>query len=359
MDVATADATGDIPIDYRDIRLLRSASHAKTQRRRTLNHRVRLAAKQYHQAHPTEVPCRTYGIQCCLNPQKANPTDAELSRQQSSALRSHAEQDLRGDEQERQFSAPAVKSFNYRKPRSKVAWDLQEEEDVALARSRISLPSDRARTLQRHPSLEREDAFCDATTYKGKVHVKRMPDVAMNDDAQIAELYRMGLLYDGDDKRQADVSLSLNNIHHDEPVYTIRPARRGRKAHRAGGYDGSLPLDLSFSDLGHDNDLTQYFNSPDEMDTTSDDQLQHNSRRASSQSSAPLRVIYELATSRPSFDFDTSQPPDLMNDSLSDYDYFSDSELDENADVPSQREVHDAAAATSASGPWVLLGDDS
>jgi hypothetical protein len=70
-------------------------------------------------------------------------------------------------------------------------------------------------------------------------------------------------------------------------------------------------------------------------------------------------VIYELDGSQPSFDVDTSQPPDLISDEiLSDYDCFSDSELDDGDNVPSQREVFDSAA-TPTSDAWVVLGDDS
>ena len=50
------------------------------------------------------------------------------------------------------------------------------------------------------------------------------------------------------------------------------------------------------------------------------------------------------------FDVDTSQPPELVLDTISDYDCCSDMELD---DAPSQREVHDGSEL------WVMLGDGS
>ena len=112
-----------------------------------------------------------------------------------------------------------------------------------------------------------------------------MPDVAVDDDAQIAELYRMGLLYDGDEQRQRAEALTLNNIHHDEPIYTIRPARRGRKAHGAArGYDGPLPLDLSFAMLTDDDDIARC------MTATPFEDAPHRD----SHTSPTLRVIYEL-----------------------------------------------------------------
>jgi len=96
--------------------------------------------------------------------------------------------------------------------------------------------------------------------------------------------------------------------------------------------------------------------SPSASETSGDDAaIQHRQHR-SPRASPPLRVIYELASSRRSFDVDTSQPPDLITDSLSDdYDCFSDGELD---DTPSQREVHEPDSARAADG-WVILGDDS
>lgn len=207
------------------------------------------------------------------------------------------------------------------------------------------LPGDRQPSLQRTPSLEREDAFCDARTYKGKVHTQTMSTMPTNnDDAQVAELYRMGLLYDEADKQNTDAVFNLNDIRHEEPVYSIRPARRGRKIKT--GFDHTLPLDLSFADLAQDNDLAQYFTTNPHTSTSSQEDVPPRPE------SAPLRVIYELNTKSPSFDMDTSQPPDLMDDE--DYDCFSDFELDDES--PSQREVY---SPHETSGPWVLLGDDS
>ncbi|KAF4119332.1 hypothetical protein GMORB2_4851 [Geosmithia morbida] len=254
-----------------------------------------------------------------------------------------------------------------------------QHDGLILARSDAPLPTDRAPSIQRWPSLEREDAFYDAKTSKPKVHVGRrlvVPDAVAScddDDAQIAHLYNMGLLYDDAD-RSGDAShaadLRLDDIRHDEPIYPIRQARRRhRSTAKARGYSGPLPLNLSFADLGNDDDLARYIrsSSPSPSPLPSGDSTDHQQRTSSSsgtgtggrsgQTSPPLRVIYELATARPSYDVDTSQTPDLMDDCLSDYDCFSDVDTDAGAAGRglAQTEVRD----THTSDSWVLLGDDS
>lgn len=330
-DVLT-DSAGALPPILNDRLLPRTRG---VSRRRTLNHRARLAAKQYHERHPDSVPCESNGLSCCYR----DPQRARLDRQHPSRARRHAEEDIKLNSVRSAGTTP-------RKARHSGRPLLNDNDDLALARSNAALPSDRRPSLQRTPSLEREDAFCDARTYKGKVHTKQMPTVpADNDDAQVAELYRMGLLYDEADKKNSDAAFDLNDIRHDEPVYSIRPARRGRKA-KTVGFDGALPLDLSFADLAQDDELAQFFTTNPHTPTSSQEDIPPRTE------SAPLRVIYELSTQSPSFDVDTSQPPDLMDDE--DYDCFSDFELDDES--PSQREIH---SPHEASGPWVLLGDDS
>ncbi|KAM0199013.1 hypothetical protein ACHAPI_003458 [Fusarium lateritium] len=232
-------------------------------------------------------------------------------------------------------------------PASGLGWS-DEVEGRDLAHSKIPLPSDRFR-LVRRPTLEREGAFRDASTARGNVYLGRQ--LPMNEDDEVAELYRMGLLYD--DEQDRGEGFSLDSIKHEEPIYSIRPAKRSRKTKRSQSFNFNQPLhlDLSFTDLGGDQTIAQILSSS----SPSDDGSLPDSNGPSSRSFAPLRVIYELDGSHPSFDVDTSQPPDLVSDILSDYDCFSDSELD---DLPSQREVHDSAA-TPTSEPWVVLGDDS
>ncbi|KAG5982045.1 hypothetical protein E4U55_002393 [Claviceps digitariae] len=288
------------------------------------------------------------------------------SQLDQACLRNHIQRDLRNH-----YNHARKAPCSEQTPRK---IDFQDQEGRELAYSDIPLPSDRHR-LARRPTLEREDAFRDASTSRGRVHVRRRPEPGnsgTDDDWQVAHLYRMGLLYDDAEKDQGSDSFNLNSIRHDEPLYSIRPARRERKCSKAlSGFDRHLHLDLSFSDLGDDEALAQYLMglTRPEMDddddahmnkntntNTSTDAIQQLSRDAAkSQSQPPMRVIYELTASPLPTDLDTSQPPDLVTDILSDYDCFSDGELD---DTPSQREVQ-ADADSTPSDVWVMLGDGS
>lgn len=95
-------------------------------------------------------------------------------------------------------------------------WLLDDEDSAALARSRCWLLSDAGRDKKK-PRLERQEAF-------RVPEMVYMSDVVEND----AELYRMGLLYDDDHVRGS--GFSLNTIVHSDPIYPIRPAKRGRGA---------------------------------------------------------------------------------------------------------------------------------
>jgi hypothetical protein len=200
----------------------------------------------------------------------------------------------------------------------------------------------------RRPSLEREDAFRDANTTK----IRSVRARSSSDDAEVAELYRMGLLYDED---EGSKTLNLNSIRRDEPAYTIRPAKRARRSGNSQAYiSRPLNLDLSFADLGDDDAIARYLDAssattPSEITAAHDEAIQHLAAQRSNSGSPPLRVIYELDSLQPSFDVDTSQPPDLMDDSLSDYDCFSDIELEEGNSR--QREVQESGAAEA----WVML----
>ncbi|KAG5931026.1 hypothetical protein E4U53_001989 [Claviceps sorghi] len=288
------------------------------------------------------------------------------SQMDPACLRNHMQRHLRNH-----YGHARKPAHNEHTPRR---IDYRDQEDRELAYSDVPLPSDGHR-LARRPTLERQDAFRDASTSRGRVRVRRRfgpgPGHGGDDDEedrQVAHLYRMGLLYDSD-KDQGGESFNLNSIRHDEPLYPIRPARQGRKCTRARcGLDRRLHLDLSFSDLGEDEALAQYLvslgrakNAEDDADDTGasvnasdsagdsaeDAQRLSHDAAGSSQSGpqAPLRVIYELATS----------PPPLVTDLLSDYDCFSDGELD---DVPSQRELQEEADSTP-SDVWIMLGDAS
>ncbi|RCI15354.1 hypothetical protein L249_6500 [Ophiocordyceps polyrhachis-furcata BCC 54312] len=300
-------------------------------RRRSFNHAVRASAKRIAQAQDPDRPAAV---------SSAVDDSGSSSR---AAMRPHVEAELR-----RQWSAarqtPRLRCRH--RGASGDARDLDEaQEGCDLARSEVPLPSDRNRPMPR-PTLEREDAFVESST-----KIRLRPNGGGDNDFAVAELYQMGLLYDDKDATVEAESLNLNNIQHDQPIYSIRPDRRARRMPKpkAAGRDGALRLDLSFSDLGDDNTIAQYLAPPEVLAQDGEAAASPESGAARQQNHAPLRVIYELAGARPTFDVDTSQPPDLVTDITSDYDCFSDSELD---DVPSERVVHDA-------GDWVMLGDDS
>lgn len=255
------------------------------------------------------------------------------------SLRPHVQQDLRN-----YYNNVGRPAYNDQTPRRV---DCQDD-GRDLAYSDMELPSDRYR-LVRRPTLEREDAFRDPSTAKGKVHIRRRPESG-NDDQQVAHLYRLGLLYDNEQDRGSD-SFNLSSIRHEAPLYSIRPAKKHRKADKP--FERRLHLDLSFSDLGDDEVLAPYLMALTRPEADDLKTNQHLSRE-SAEPQPPLRVIYELANSEPSFDIDTSQPPDLVTDVLSDYDCFSDGELD---DTPSQREMQENADGPPSEA-WVVLGDD-
>ncbi|KAM0259832.1 hypothetical protein ACHAQJ_003076 [Trichoderma viride] len=297
-------------------------------RRRGTNYLIRSTAKRlvestnhvvYHQFAYQQVP----NYPCLSGAWEARRKDG-ASVEGPRPLLSQIERDLRAvlaasreQQSKREHRAPAVSPRN------------EEEEGRELARSEIPLPSD-ANRLVRRPSLEREEAFRIASTAKGKVHIRASPK---SDDAQVAELYHQGLLYDNDEQRPEE-TFNLNSIQHEDPVYTVRPAKRGRKSKKASK---PVALVLSYTDIGEYSAKT----------STADDSKIN-------EAFPPLRVVYEQNTSNPSFDVETSQPPDLMmDDSLSDYDCFSDSELDD--DMPSQTEILENANNPS-SETWIMLG---
>ncbi|KAG5941123.1 hypothetical protein E4U59_001926 [Claviceps monticola] len=275
------------------------------------------------------------------------------SQMDRACLRSHIQRDLR--DHYNNVRKPASHDQTPRKI------DRQDEEGRELAYSDIPLPSDHYR-LSCRPTLERGDALQDASTSKGRIHVCRQPDFG-NDDLQVANLYQMGLLYDAEQEHGSD-SFTLNSIRHEEPLYSIRPAKRDRKCAKSGGrFNRRLHLDLSFSDLGEDETLARYLLTLTSADNADDNSTEtRTSADAAQQLSRepvglqpPLRVVYEMAGSSHSFSVDASHPPDLVTDILSDYDCFSDGELD---DTPSQREVQEGAE-NIPSDTWVILGVDS
>ncbi|KAJ4320400.1 hypothetical protein N0V84_005894 [Fusarium piperis] len=334
------NSAGDLPSaisQYKHFPITPDAS-SRTRGYSSRNHFIRANAKRQAQSTSTGTVCP-----CGEDQTNRGARRPQLERVLRNELLFTGPEQLRLD-----YRIRHPRSRGIPRGRTQTACCSDEAEGRDLARSKVPLPSDRYR-LVRKPTLEREEAFRDASTAKGNVHLRRTQPVN-DDDAEIAELYRMGLLYD--EEKQPEEAFDLNSIQHEEPVYTIRPAKRSRKNKKSHSFSFNDPLhlDLSFTDLGGDDSIAQFL-SP----TPSDDGFIPQGNGPSTRSFAPLRVIYELDGSQPSFDVDTSQPPDLVSDPISDYDCFSDSDLD---DLPSEREVWDSAA-TPSSDVWVVLGDDS
>ncbi|TPX12313.1 uncharacterized protein E0L32_006960 [Thyridium curvatum] len=183
-----------------------------------------------------------------------------------------------------------------RTTRAARSWLDNEDEGRDLARSRVPLPSDGDRAGRRRPpSLERQEAFVDAATKKMRLP---SPDArrAADEDADIKELYRMGLLYD--DEHQRGSAFSLDAIVHDEPVYTlsIRKGRKGQKRKAVEGIDEAwhtkLPLDLSFAAFGDDDALAQWLISSSYE--SAEDQDAWEDYQSATTSDKPLTIVYEL-----------------------------------------------------------------
>lgn len=208
-----------------------------------------------------------------------------------------------------------------------------------LAQSDLPLPGDQSRLI-RHRSVDENDFLS-----RSKFRIVRRP---VTEDAQVADLYRRGILYDND--KDAAEPFTLNTIKHTEPLYAIRHAKRTRKLAKGRPHSGShLDLNLSFSDLGADDEIAQYTSHSRLSRSASNELVQHASRQ-SVQDPPPLRVIYELSGSSPCFEVDTSQPPVL--DGLSDYDFFSEDDLDDA--TPPQTEIHESPEHQPAD-TWVML----
>ncbi|KAF4342350.1 hypothetical protein FBEOM_3757 [Fusarium beomiforme] len=347
------NSSGDLPaaISQNKHFPINPPSTAKARAQITRNHFVRATAKRQSQ-HKGANLCRDTGFPCTTSSfgeahcqrcgQQDNNTTGGARRPQLERILHYEISTGNLQRANPRWTHVHRNRIARKQDHSSLGGSSDEVEGRDLAHSKISLPSDRYR-LVRRPTLEREEAFRDASTARGNVYLgRKMP---MTEDDEVAELYRMGLLYD--DERERGEGFSLDSIKHEEPIYSIRPAKQSRKKRsQSFSFNQPLHLDLSFTDLGGDATLAQILNS---HTSPSDDANLPSS--TPSRTFAPLRVIYELDGSNPSFDVDTSQPPDL----ISDYDCLSDSELD---DLPSQREILDSAA-TPGSETWVVLGDDS
>ncbi|KAJ2979242.1 hypothetical protein NQ176_g3373 [Zarea fungicola] len=347
-------STPDLPAAVFENAHFGAASHRREPRHSSWIHEIRHKAQLLARQNDPEI-CWRSAFDCTLH------ADSHicpiLSRSDRSARQKHFEEQLKiaYTHNEKAFETtrattnldlPAYSRRLYTRNRY---YPNELDNDVAIARSNIPLPGER--NHHRRPSLEREEAFYDQTTSKGKVRLQRG---AASEDAQVAELYRKGILYNtGDGVKSV---FDLNSIHHNEPTYIIRPAKRARKGGKTKRHGGPsytlaqpLHLDLSFSDIGDDEAIARYFfasqqASPDEL-------IQHASSQESNDSAPPpLRVIYELDGSQGSVDVDASQPPDLILDD--EFELLSDSEMQ---DSPYSTQPQHAEPSSAA---WVMVGDD-
>ncbi|TGJ83952.1 hypothetical protein E0Z10_g4795 [Xylaria hypoxylon] len=124
----------------------------------------------------------------------------------------------------------------------RIGWDRDEREDCRRIASdlTVELPGE----WQRTPRLERQEAFRAPQTW----------DNVVVDDAA---LYRLGILYDDDDgdAHARGSGFGLDTIVHAEPIYSLRPAKRGKRAHHRVPLkeeDLYLSVDLLSTYLGDD-----------------------------------------------------------------------------------------------------------
>ncbi|EAQ91700.1 predicted protein [Chaetomium globosum CBS 148.51] len=233
---------------------------------------------------------------------------------------------------------------------------------------------------RRPPSLERQDAFRDEKTTKkrrrGRQHQRGWEgeeeagqDTNLGDEqAEVAELYRLGLLYDDEHERGA--GFSLDGIVRDEPVYSlrVRPAKRSRRAERRwnGGHSGVLSLsvvDLAFSAFGADEALAGWMLSGPGSGSGSalsgaPAREVHRFGTETAHDTPGLTVVYELADDAVSA---MSVDDDLLDSiSVSEISFCGGEEdemawamLDGNA-MPATMDLE----ADEEVDPWVVLGQD-
>lgn len=192
-------------------------------------------------------------------------------------------------------------------------------EAAALVHDGAPLPGeyvDRANRfaqLQKRPSLERQEAFRDPTTSKNNSRassVARTGSLSRGDtftynnnnnngsqgDLEVAELYRLGLLYDDEHVRGSGFTLDV--IVHEDPVYAVRPAKRrrhGGSRKRAESLfsevPAELPLELSFAELGKDEVIARYLISNPDFEFGAKEYMEELFARGDGNTTAPTTVV--------------------------------------------------------------------
>ncbi|KAK4150332.1 hypothetical protein C8A00DRAFT_46239 [Chaetomidium leptoderma] len=329
------------------------------------HHRLRTAARHRHRAHAAAATAATAETHTIKPHHPCWTADADegyaLARSWSVQLPGEEEAPARRTREERhQHSGSGSGSGSGRSSRNSSTSSGEER--------------------RRPPSLERQDAFRDERTVKRPPRPRSRQRRSGSDsfgmggdesrgydeeeeEVQVAELYRMGLLYD--DEYERGEGFSLDRIVREEPVYSVsvRPARRGRREERADFV--SLAMDLAFSALGEDEELAEWLLSGSSC-SLQGAALDVESRpwEAAMHDTPRLTVIYELADDAVS---EVSAGDFLDSVSVSEVSYVGGEE--EWAMLDGCNGNDNAATATVASpleeaadgddvDPWVVLGHD-
>lgn len=207
-----------------------------------------------------------------------------------------------------------------------------DDEILRLARSSTPLPSDGSRN--RRPSLERQDAFRDADTAKPPA-ARSLSQGCEDEDPEVAELYRLGLLYDDEHVRGA--GFGFHAIARGEQAYTMttRPARRRRAQQEV---TTKIPLDWTFSGLEDDDEVARYLSRPEEE--------------------APRRGYRTIWREAPRVEEKGEEGKEMQRSVHSDGTWDGDEDDEREWAVLSAR-GHETAIVEDATGAWVVLGDGS
>ncbi|KAK4246892.1 hypothetical protein C7999DRAFT_14992 [Corynascus novoguineensis] len=252
---------------------------------------------------------------------------------------------------------------------------------------------------RRPPSLERQDAFRDERTAKRRraesgCRLQKEEDYngdeferereCEHERAQVAELYRIGLLYD--DEHERGEGFSLDRIIRDEPAYSLRvrptPGRTqrhwaGRDRPAGGDYVSlSAAVDLAFSAFGEDETLARWMLSGSSSSSSLSGSMDSDLDRAAGEEEARpwreamrdtprLTVLYELADDAVSA---VSAGDSLDDISVSELSFVGNGELGDDELVWAMLDGNDGKTAPEAVNavvgedegvdPWVVLGHD-
>ncbi|KAL2123548.1 hypothetical protein VTJ04DRAFT_4003 [Mycothermus thermophilus] len=273
-----------------------------------------------------------------------------------------------------------------------VSSQLSQQHDRRRSRSRGG-SADGSQPTTRPPSLERQDAFRDENTAKRRNQRWTSHDGFEDQDnaesdadrVQIAELYRLGLLYDDEYERGSGFSFAQLN-HDDVPVYSVRvrQMRRARRRHHRDGQraanrlsqDGDcrderrMDVDnegqewmshLAFSAFGEYEAFRKWlvpdragsgsmFSTPFDK-SSAEGPAHHHGVRTNEQL---LTVVYELA--------EDAEPPEgednVSVSNLSDWGWAEEGEDEEMTWVAVDAEKETSADDDDSADHWVMLGRD-